>query len=92
MVIRSSVLARVFDDCLPIIERHRSENGEFVLGGMPVAKALETVPRMLAGIRNGSLRIQRIVGNLKHMSRHDTGDLSREVDLLEVLQAAVSDQ
>lgn len=85
-----SVLARVFDDTLPIIDRHRSENGDFVLGGMPVDKALETVPRMLSGIRNGSLRIQRIVGNLKHMSRHDTGDFSRDIDVLEVLQAAIS--
>jgi len=86
----ASVLSRVFDDTLPIIDRHRSENGDFVLGGMPVDKALETVPRMLSGIRNGSLRIQRIVGNLKHMSRHDTGDFSRDIDVLEVLQAAIS--
>ncbi len=86
----ASVLARVFEDTLPIIEGHRKENGDFVLGGMPVNKALEAVPRMLSGIRSGSLRIQRIVGNLKHMSRHDKGELSREVDVLEVLQAAVS--
>lgn len=85
-----SVLTRVFDDTLPIIERHRGENGDFVLGGMPVGKALEAVPRMLSGIRNGSLRIQRIVGNLKHMSRQDTGDLSLDIDLLEVLRAAIS--
>ena len=86
----ASVLTRVFDDALPIIDRHRSENGDFVLGGMPVEKALETVPRMLSGIRSGSLRIQRIVGNLKHMSRHDTGDFSGDLDVLEVLQASIS--
>lgn len=86
----ASVLARVFDDTLPIIERYRNEDVDFVLGGMPVNKALEAVPRMLSGIRNGSLRIQGIVGNLRHMSRQDKGDLSSDVDILEVLQAAIS--
>ncbi len=86
----ASVLARVLEDSLPIIERYRKENGDFVLGGMAVDKALETVPRILDGIRSSSLRIQRIVGNLKHMSRHDKGDLSQDIDVLEVIQAAVS--
>jgi PAS domain S-box-containing protein len=85
-----SVLARVLDDTLPIIERYRKESGDFVLGGMSVDKALETVPQVLKGIRNGSLRIQRIVGNLKQMSRDDKGDRSRDVDVLEVIRAAVS--
>ena len=86
----ASVLARFLDDALPVIERFREENGDFLLGGMPVERALATAPRLSEGIRNGSLRIQKIIGNLKHMSRHDKGDLSRKVDILEVLQAAFS--
>ncbi len=86
----ASVLTRIADGALPLIRKYQEENGDFSLGGMPVGKALEAVPRLLSGIGNSAWRIQEIVGNLKHMARQDKGDLTHSVDVLEVLKAAIS--
>ncbi len=86
----ASVLTRISEEMLPIVRQYWDQNGDFVLGGMPVDKALENMPRLLMGIKNSSMRIQKIVANLKHLSRHDKGVLSEDVDLLEVLQVSVS--
>ncbi len=86
----TSILARMFDDALPIIRQYNEENGEFMLGGMPASRALDTVPRLVGDIKRSAHRIEQIVGNLKHVVRHDKGDLSQDVELSEVLEAAVS--
>jgi signal transduction histidine kinase len=44
----------------------------------------------MEGIVKGSQRIEKIVGNLKHMARPDAGDLDHSVDLGEVLPTALS--
>jgi len=86
----ASILSRMFDDALPVIRRYQEENGDFRLGGMPASRALDTVPRLIGGIKRSTVRIEQIVGNLKRFVRHDKGDLSQDVDLPEVLEAAVS--
>lgn len=86
----ASVLSRIFGEALPIIRQYWEKNGDFILGGMPVGKALETMPRLATGIKNSSMRIQKIVANLKYMSQHDQGSLSKNVDLLDVLQVSIS--
>ena len=52
---------------------------------VPVDKVIETVPRLLMGIKESSTRIQHIVANLKHMARHDKGDRAERQRLLSVL-------
>ncbi len=86
----ASVLGRISEDMLPLVRKYEEEHGDFSLGGMPVDKALEAMPRLLSGIRNSTTRIKEIVGNLKHMARQDKGDLTPNVDVLEVLRAAIS--
>ena len=86
----ASILARSWKDIRKVLDRHRREYGDFSLGGMPVAKALEGLPRLLEGIVKGSQRIEKIVGNLKHMARPDAGDLDHAVDLGEILPTALS--
>ena len=43
---------------------------------------------MLTEISRNSERIRRIVQNLKHMSRQDAGELTEDVDIQQVLEAA----
>ena len=86
----ASILARSWEDIRKVLDRYRREYGDFSLGGMPVAKALEGLPRLLEGIVKGSQRIEKIVGNLKHMARPDAGDLDHAVDLGEILPTALS--
>jgi signal transduction histidine kinase len=86
----ASILWNSWNDILRVLESHRREHGAFTVGGVPVEKALEGMPRLLEGISRSTQRIQKIVGNLKHMARPDQGELDHRVDLGEVLQAALS--
>jgi PAS domain S-box-containing protein len=86
----ASVLRKSFDDILPILRREATERGAFLIGGVPVAQALEGIPRMLEGLLRNAQRIQTIVGNLKHMARHDQGEYNEKVDLPKVLHSAYS--
>jgi signal transduction histidine kinase len=86
----TSILSRSWVDILRVLERHRLEQGAFTVGGVPMEKAREGIPRLLEGIIRSSQRIQYIIGNLKHMARPDQGELDHRVDLEEVLQTTLS--
>ncbi len=86
----ASILTRSMCDIAKVLTQFQREHGDFTVGGVPVAQALDGMPRLLEGIERGSRRIQSIVGNLKHMARQDDGDLDQKVDLAEVLQTAMS--
>lgn len=90
ILFNTAILARSWKDIRKILDRHRREYGDFSLGGIPVAKAMEGVPRLLEGITTSAQRIEKIVSNLKHMARPDAGDLDHEVDLCEILPIAMS--
>ncbi len=86
----TAILARMFDDALPIIRKYQQENGDFRLGGIPASRALDTLPRLISSVKKSSTRIEQIVGNLKQLVRHDKGNLSQNVEIPEVLEAAIS--
>jgi len=84
------LLKRGFDDIVPILRRQAAERGDFLIGGMPVADAVEGMPRMLSGLSRNSQRIQGIVASLKRMAGHDPGEYGAAVDLGKVLRSAYS--
>jgi len=86
----ASILSRSWEDILRVLEHHRQQHGEFTIGGVPVEKALEGMPRLLEGVVRSTQRIRNTVGNLKHMARPDHGELDHQVDLEEVLQTTLS--
>jgi signal transduction histidine kinase len=68
---------------------YQEEFGDFALGGLAFSEARDSFPRLLSDITHNSERIRRIVQNLKHMSRQDTGELNDRVDIQQVLEATV---
>jgi PAS domain S-box-containing protein len=85
----ASLVSRAWQDITPILREYSEEHGDFALGGLSFAESCETFPRLLAEINNNSDRIRRIVQNLKHMSRQDTGKLTEAIDIQQVLEATV---
>ncbi len=85
----ASLVSRAWHDIMPILREYCEENGDFALGGLPFSEAGDSFPRLLSEIANNSDRIRRIVQNLKHMSRQDTGELTENVDIQQVLEATV---
>ena len=86
----ASLLQKSFTDIVPILQRAADEQGAFMVGGVPVARAIEGIPRMLSGLVRSSQRIQCIVANLKHLVSQDQEDWERPVDLGNVLRSAFS--
>ncbi len=86
----ASILLRSWGDLLRVLTRFREEYGDYTIGGVPAEQAIDGIPRLLAGIENGSRRIHGIVGNLKHMARPDEGELDHRVDVADVLQNSLS--
>lgn len=83
----ASLVSRAWEDITPILKEFYAENGDFAVAGLPYSEARENYTKMLAEISRNSERIRRIVQNLKHMSRHDAGELAEDVDIQQVLEA-----
>jgi signal transduction histidine kinase len=85
----ASVLSRAWDDAAPILIDYYESNGDFSLAGLPFEEARTTLPELLQQVGMNSTRIERIVENLKHLSKRDRSELESDVDLGAVLQEAV---
>ena len=85
----ATLISRAWHDIMPILEEYCEENGDFSLGGLNFSEARESFPGLISEIGRNSDRIRRIVQNLKHMSRQDTGTLTESVDIQQVLEATV---
>jgi len=85
----TGLVARAWSDITPILEEYYQDNGDFALGGLSFSEARETLPKLLSEVTRNTQRIKRIVDNLKHMARQDTGELAEWVDIQQVLQATV---
>ncbi|NEV60435.1 ATP-binding protein [Thiorhodococcus minor] len=86
----AAILQRSCADILPILRREHAEHGDFLIGGLPIAQAIDGLPQMLTALQRNSQRIQSIVGSLKQMARHDPGEYGANVSLPKVLQSAYS--
>ncbi len=85
----ATLVSRAWHDITPILREYFEDNGDFALGGLSFSEASDSFPRLLSEIAGNSERIRRIVQNLKHMSRQDTGGLTENVDIQQVLEATV---
>ncbi|MBF0454280.1 MAG: PAS domain S-box protein [Magnetococcales bacterium] len=86
----NAILMRTWGDIPAVLRRYSDNISQFSLGGMPAEEALEAIPRLMAGIERSTSRIKKIVGNLKHMARQDKGGMEQEINMGEVIQAAIS--
>jgi PAS domain S-box-containing protein len=89
ILLNAKILARVWDEILPILDGYYERNGDFVVAGMPFSEAREEIPRLLSGVAEGGERIRKIVQNLKDFARPDPGERSGRVDMNAVVDSAV---
>ena len=86
----TNILKEALSDLMPIAEEYYKENGDFSMGGLPYSTMREKMPQLLNWIIAHSLRIQKIVQNLKNYARDDKGNLNEHVHLVDVLQEALA--
>ncbi|MBF0341435.1 MAG: PAS domain-containing protein [Magnetococcales bacterium] len=83
-------LSRSWPDMAAVLKKYQEEHGDFILGGVPVERALEMLPGLMESILNNSRRITGIVNNLKHMARPDPGGCLYRIELHKVIRNVIS--
>lgn len=85
----SGVLARVWHDATNILDRYRSESGEFTLAGLEYNEMRETIPALIRDIHSGALRIGQIVDDLKDFARPRAGGAAGTFQLNDAVERAL---
>ncbi len=85
----ASLLSRAWQDITPILVEYYKKNGDFLMGGLSFSETRETLPQLLSEISHNSVRIKRIVQNLKHMARQEKDELNQTVDIQQVLEGTM---
>lgn len=72
----AQLVAQIWEDTVPILEEYYQEHGDFSLGGLqlPFAEVRTIMPRLIAGIADGSNRIGNIIDFFKTYARTGSGD------------------
>ena len=86
----ASLLARIWQDAVPILEEYEQEQGDFLLAGLSFAQAREIIARGMRDIGDNAKRIRKIVDNLKHLGKQDRGHMDELADIGKILQAVVT--
>ncbi|RNC65443.1 MAG: PAS domain S-box protein [Desulfuromonadales bacterium] len=84
----AALIEDVWFDTIPILDSHRTENGDFILGGLPIGEIERIVPRLLHGVKEGSRRISAIVNNLKDFAREDTAKSYTPISVNRIVEDA----
>ena len=80
-----------FQECLEEVRADDEERfADRLIGGYPFAEALDKFPGFIAGVLKNTRRVGLIAGNLKRMSRPNSGRLDEWVRVDQALQAAHS--
>lgn len=85
----AQLLERSCTDILKIMHEYQQENGDFLIGGLPFSEMERHLPEMIAGIIDGTQRINCIVNDLKVFARQDDGAPFGPVDLNQAVKAAL---
>ncbi len=90
IMLNGGLVAESWQDVLPILEAHYQAQGDFNMAGINYSVMRDDLPKLMAGIQEGSERIKRIIDDLTRFSRMEPPDLSQKVDVNKVVAAAIS--
>lgn len=85
------LIEKIWTNALPILEQYYEKNGDFLLGdNLTFSKIKNSMPLLLAGINDGSVRIKNIVEDLKSFVRKDLSKFDQNVELNDVLKTSAN--
>lgn len=89
ILLNSKIISKVWEDIQPILQKYYAENGDFALAGLPYTSAREKIGKLISGVSEGAVRIQKIVQSLKDFAKQDRGELDEEVNVNAVVDSAI---
>jgi len=85
-----NLFSKLWKDIIKILEADYIDKTGYLIGGLPVSEVRELMPGLLAGITDGSVRINNIVGDLKDFSRPDKNGTHIDVNINKVVTGSMS--
>jgi PAS domain S-box-containing protein len=89
IMMNASLLGRIWNDLLPVLDTVYSDRGEFMLGRMTYTQVREKVKSLCSGIMEGSKRIEHTVKELKDFARPEESGIDIMLDLNDVILTAI---
>jgi C4-dicarboxylate-specific signal transduction histidine kinase len=85
------IIEKVWFNILPILDEYYALHGDFnVSDKIKFSKIKDSMPLLLGGINEGTLRIKNIVEDLKSFARKDSSGYDQCVNLNDVLKTSVN--
>ena len=84
------LLARSWQDILPILEKQFREEGDFLIAGQSFSQAKEILPLHIAGIRDNSRRIEGIIKNLRDFVRKGAANMNVKAEINTIITVAAA--
>lgn len=72
-----------------MLDEHHARDGDFTLAGLPCAEMRDNAFALVRDVKDGALRIDRIVQDVKDSARPQRGVLASTVDVNDVVRRAV---
>jgi PAS domain S-box-containing protein len=88
--VNADMLADVWYDAEPLLEKIYADQGGFLLRGIPFKQMQKVAPRLLNGITEGSRRITAIVNNMKDFVREDKSGPNGSVEVNQLIRNAAT--
>lgn len=89
ILLNGKIISKVWNDVTPMLQKYYENDGDFSLAGMPYTKAKDKIGKLISGVSDGAMRIQRIIQSLKDFARYDQGELDDEVDINHIVDSAI---
>jgi PAS domain S-box-containing protein len=89
VLFNAGLLADIWRDACAVLDAHQAQGGDLTLAGLPYAEMRDNTFTLIHDVKEGALRIDRIVQDLKDFARPQRGVLGGTVDVNDVVQRAV---
>ncbi|CCK79255.1 PAS domain S-box protein [Desulfobacula toluolica] len=89
IMLNTPILWEAWEDIVPVVEKYYHQNGDFSLAGVLYSEMRDEIPLLFAAIKEGAVRIQRIVQDLKDFSRQDDTHMDQLVNINQVIENSI---
>jgi PAS domain S-box-containing protein len=90
IMMNAPILSKAWNNITPVLDSYYRENGDFIVAGIAYSQMRNRIPQLFTGIGEGAERIKNIVQNLKDYARQESSKLNQDVDVNQVLKAALT--
>jgi len=86
----AEMFREIWKDAIGVLRERNISGPPLHLGGISFTDLVELTPKLLEGIRDGSVRIKKIIENLARFGKPDIADLEGEVDIEKTICSALA--